>query len=64
MFKPCDLRPLPIENSEWWNDHVKYSIFNRQGLDIVCASFEHPSTRGNVIFLTGIAIIICLCLRL
>jgi hypothetical protein len=53
MFKSCDLKASPIENSDWWGAHVRYSIFNRQGLDIVCAVFENPRARGNVIFLTG-----------
>lgn len=53
MFKSCDLKASPVENADWWAAHVRYSIFNRQGLDIICATFENPRARGNVIFLTG-----------
>ncbi|RYG98855.1 alpha/beta hydrolase, partial [archaeon] len=45
---------VPLENTTWWNNHVKYSKFRRQGIDIVCASFDHPKPKANLIFLTGL----------
>ena len=32
---------------------MQYSKFNRQGIDIVCAAFEHPNPVGCVVFVTG-----------
>ena len=43
----------PVIEEEWWKEHVKYSTFNRQGIDIFTASFVHNSPKGNVIFVTG-----------
>lgn len=53
MFQGSDLRAVPVDNAEWWAKHVRYCRFNRQGIDIACALFEHPKPRGNVIFLSG-----------
>ena len=52
------LIPVVSEIGEWWRDHVKYWQFTRQGIDIVCAKFEHsPLTNvkpiANVIIVTG-----------
>ena len=43
----------PVVEIEWWKSHVNYSSFNRQGIDIFCASFENPNATARVIFLTG-----------
>jgi len=53
MKKPVDVDYLPIDNEEWWKIHVKYFIFDRQGLDITCAEFQHPNPRANVVLITG-----------
>jgi len=56
----CDVHVSPIVNEEWWNANVIYSRFRRQGIDIICASFQHKLTSGsssgraNIIFLTGL----------
>lgn len=34
---------------------MKYSKFRRQGIDIICASAEHPHPRAKIVFLTGLA---------
>lgn len=55
-MKPLDEKytPLPNEIGEWWDSHVVFSKFKRQGLDIVCASFEHSSKPlANIILVTG-----------
>ena len=31
--------PITSKTGEWWDDHVSYSKFSRQGIDIICASF-------------------------
>ena len=51
----CDIQVSPLTNTEWWNNHVHYSKFRRQGIDIICASFHHPKAKANIIFLTGLA---------
>ena len=45
----------PVTRADWWKEHVQYSKFNRQGIDITCASFEHSNStaKANIIFLTG-----------
>lgn len=45
----------PGEIGEWWNNHVLYSKFNRQGIDIVCASFGQSEklALANVVIVTG-----------
>jgi len=48
-----NLEHVPIEHEEWWRETVRYSKFNRQGIDIVCASFEHRKPKGVIIFVTG-----------
>eukprot|EP01031_Cornospumella_fuschlensis_P034311 gene34311-41526_t len=45
---------VPLENTAWWTSHVKYSKFRRQGIDIVCASFDHVKPKATLIFLTGL----------
>ena len=58
----CDVKVSPIVNEEWWNKHVTYSRFRRQGIDIICASFQHSIKQdtkqstpiANVIFITGL----------
>eukprot|EP00602_Paraphysomonas_sp_CaronLab_P010596 CAMPEP_0185035568 /NCGR_PEP_ID=MMETSP1103-20130426/27186_1 /TAXON_ID=36769 /ORGANISM="Paraphysomonas bandaiensis, Strain Caron Lab Isolate" /LENGTH=386 /DNA_ID=CAMNT_0027572707 /DNA_START=59 /DNA_END=1219 /DNA_ORIENTATION=- len=47
------LEYAPIEHENWWRETVRYSKFNRQGLDIVCASFEHREPIGCIVFVTG-----------
>jgi lysophospholipase len=41
-------------NTAWWESHVVYSKFRRQGIDIICASFKHAAPKANIIFLTGL----------
>jgi hypothetical protein len=41
MSSPCEITISPIVNKDWWNAHVIYSKFRRQGIDIICASFKH-----------------------
>ena len=53
MKKQCDIDVAPLEHEDWWKEYAKYSIFNRQGIDIVCVSFQHPNPRACVLFLTG-----------
>ncbi len=43
----------PVIESEWWSSHVKYSSFNRQGIDIFCAAFRNPNAKAKIIFVTG-----------
>eukprot|EP01035_Chromulina_nebulosa_P039363 gene39363-53219_t len=57
----CDVTVSPIVNEEWWNKHVVYTRFRRQGIDIICASFQHnrqdskhATPTANVIFITGL----------
>lgn len=45
--KPNEIVVCPIVNSDWWNRHVSYSKFRRQGLDIICASFVHTTPVSN-----------------
>ena len=47
------LEYFPIEHENWWGEYVKYTKFNRQGLDIVCASFEHHNPIGCILLVTG-----------
>ncbi len=54
MRAACTINVTPLENTEWWNKHAKYSKFRRQGLDIICATCEHPKPRANLVFLTGL----------
>jgi lysophospholipase len=58
MLVPApELSFVPIgtkEEEEWWKQHVVYSKFRRQGIDIVCAAFEHPKAKANVIVITGL----------
>ena len=48
-----NIRYTPVVESEWWDSHVEYSTFNRQGIDLVSANFRHPSSKAIVIILTG-----------
>lgn len=55
MRTPCEVAAGPITNFEWWNAHVAYSKFRRQGIDIVCASFKHQQiAKANIVFVTGL----------
>lgn len=55
MRIPCEILCAPLINTKWWTDHVHYSKFRRQGIDIICASFIQPkSSKANVIFVTGL----------
>ena len=54
MRTPYDISVSPITNFEWWNAHVSYSKFRRQGIDIVCASFKQKNAKANVVFVTGL----------
>lgn len=51
----CNVSAAPLVNTKWWNEHVEYSKIRRQGIDIVCASFNHPKPKANVIILTGLS---------
>lgn len=44
---------LPVTQQSWWEQHVEYSKFNRQGLDIFTASFVRADAKANVVFVTG-----------
>jgi lysophospholipase len=52
---PIDANYLPVSEIDaiWWEKHVLYSKFNRLGIDVVCASFENPNAKANIIFVTG-----------
>jgi alpha-beta hydrolase superfamily lysophospholipase len=52
MRSASSLEYAPIEHENWWREFVKYSKFNRQGLDIVCASFEPPHPLGCIVIVT------------
>ena len=59
MIPAPELSFVPIgspEEEEWWRKHCVYSKFRRQGIDIVCASFEQPSgkSKANVVVVTGL----------
>lgn len=54
MRTPYELGVCPITNFEWWNAHVSYSKFRRQGIDIVCASFKQKNAKANIVFVTGL----------
>lgn len=43
------------ELGEWWLQHVHFSKFSRQGIDIVCASFEQIKRKpiANIIIANG-----------
>jgi len=43
----------PVTQTEWWNAHVEYAKFNRQGVDVLTARFVHPTPRAAVVVLTG-----------
>jgi lysophospholipase len=43
----------PVIECDWWHKHCEYSHFNRQGIDIVTASFRHPSPKAAVVLMTG-----------
>lgn len=43
----------PITEKEWWDEHVEYSKFNRQRLDIASAIFHHPRPKALVVLVTG-----------
>jgi len=53
MKKRVQLNYKPIILEDWWASNVKYYIFDRQGLEIVCAEFHHPHPKANIVFLTG-----------
>eukprot|EP01041_Mallomonas_annulata_P002485 gene2485-4837_t len=53
MKRSVQLEFKPVVNEHWWEEHVKYYIFDRQGLDISCAEFHHHNPKANVILLTG-----------
>jgi lysophospholipase len=55
MRTSVDATYSPIEHCEWWDNHVVFSKFNRQGIDIMCASFVNTShkCKGNIVFITG-----------
>jgi lysophospholipase len=50
-----DQQPNNEDISAWWSDHVEYYQFNRQGINIMCASFEHKAEepKANVVVVTG-----------
>lgn len=57
MIPAPELTYLPIgspEEEEWWKKTCVYSKFRRQGIDIVCASFEHTKPKANVVLVTGL----------
>jgi lysophospholipase len=48
--------PLPALAREWWEQHATLFKLKRQGLDLVCATFEQPpdvKALGNIFLLTG-----------
>ena len=53
------INPLNGEDAEWWEKHCVYSRFRRQGIDIICDSFEQQKVSSkkpalaNVILVTG-----------
>lgn len=55
MRVPANITIVPLDNTQWWNQHVKYYKFRRQGIDIICASAERSHPKAKLIFLTGLA---------
>eukprot|EP01039_Chlorochromonas_danica_P006524 gene6523-7195_t len=55
MRVPANITIAPLDNTQWWNQHVKYYKFRRQGIDIICASAERSHPKAKIIFLTGLA---------
>lgn len=57
MRAKASIQTVPLDNTAWWNAHVRYSKFRRQGIDIICASAEHHTShpRAKIVFLTGLA---------
>ena len=47
--------PLPSGAGEWWERHVVLFKLKRQGLDLICATFEHTDRKpiANIILTTG-----------
>ena len=46
----------PSSEPVWFQKHVAFSAFQRQGIQIICASFKHAdkkSVKGNVVVVTG-----------
>lgn len=55
MRFPCEISAVPLLNTTWWTNHVQYSKFRRQGIDIICASFVHgKSSKANIVLVTGL----------
>jgi len=53
--KSAPWSPAVESEREWWDTHVSYWKIKRygQGLSLVCASFENPKAKGNIILVTG-----------
>ena len=54
----AEYTPIVSELGDWWDQHVEYSKFSRQGIDIVCAHFEQkqhnkPKILANIIICNG-----------
>lgn len=54
MRTSIEVSAAPLTNTQWWNNHVSYSKFRRQGIDIICAAFVHPKAKANIILVTGL----------
>jgi alpha-beta hydrolase superfamily lysophospholipase len=56
MRTACDISSPPLMNAKWWTEHVQYSKFRRQGIDIICASCVQPRvSKANVILVTDLS---------
>ena len=53
MHFPQATECVPITQEGWWKEHVSYSKFNRQGVDITCASFHSEDAKANVFLIIG-----------
>ena len=47
------IKYAPVLQTAWWNENCEYARFNRQGIDILTASFVHPTPKAAVVLLTG-----------
>jgi len=48
-----DFKPDPVVNRDWWKEHVRYWKFDRQGVEITCASFDNPDAKASIVLTTG-----------
>ena len=47
------IKYAPVLQAAWWNENCEYAKFNRQGIEILTASFVHHTPKAAVVLLTG-----------